>query len=93
MTARIAMSWIIGVHGLKRNDVWSKLWIIPVWDAAALCLWVASFLVDTFRWRGGVYQIRDGQLIPVVARSAQPVAIDATVMQEVPSATISSGGD
>jgi ceramide glucosyltransferase len=82
LAMRATMTWIIGIHGLDRKEVWSKMWIIPVWDAAALCLWLASFLVKSFRWRGGEYQIRDGLLFPVVSR---PAAIDAAVMREVPT--------
>jgi ceramide glucosyltransferase len=82
LAMRLAMTWVIGIRGLGRKEVWSKLWIIPVWDAAALCLWLASFMVNSFRWRGGEYEIRDGLLIPVLPR---PVAIEAAVMSEVPT--------
>jgi ceramide glucosyltransferase len=80
---RVAMTWIIGVRGLGRKDFRAKLWMIPLWDTAALFLWLASFLVRSFRWRGGEYQIRDGLLIPVTPR---PVAIEAAVMREVSTA-------
>jgi ceramide glucosyltransferase len=83
LAARTAMTWIIGIRGLGRRELWSKLWMIPLWDAAAFCLWVASFGVHRFRWRGGKYEIRDGLLISV----AQPEPLDAAVMQEAPTAT------
>jgi ceramide glucosyltransferase len=85
---RLTMTWLIGIHGLRRHELWGKLWMIPVWDAAALCLWVSSFFVRSFRWRGGVYEIRDGLLIPVTPQAEVPVAIDAAVMAES-----SSGSD
>ena len=81
---RLAMTWIVGIRGLGRKDVFAKLWMIPVWDAVALGLWLASFAVSTFRWRGGRYQILDGMLIPVTPRVAG-VAIDAAVAQEAVS--------
>lgn len=84
LAMRLAMTWIIGIRGLGRKDVWAKLWIIPVWDTVALCLWMASFAVRSFRWRGGEYQIRDGILIRVTPY-AQGVAIEAAVAQEVAS--------
>ena len=63
---RLAMTWTIGIRGLGQKELWFKLWLIPLWDAFALCLWGASFLVRTFRWRGGRYAIRDGILVPLV---------------------------
>jgi ceramide glucosyltransferase len=67
---RMAMTWMIGIRGLGQKELRSKLWMIPVWDAIALCLWITSFLVRSFRWRGRDYQIRNGLLIqPAVRRS------------------------
>jgi ceramide glucosyltransferase len=80
LAMRLAMTWIIGIRGLGRKEVWAKLWMIPVWDVAALCLWLSSFLVKSFRWRGGEYEIRDGLLIPV---TPQPAPIGPAVMSEV----------
>jgi ceramide glucosyltransferase len=79
---RFAMTWLIGIRGLDRRDVWAKLWIIPIADAAALFLWLASFVVNSFRWRGGEYEIRRGILIPL---APEPEAIEAVVMREIPS--------
>jgi ceramide glucosyltransferase len=84
---RLTMTWLIGIRGLRRRELWRKLWMIPMWDAAALCLWLSSFFVRSFRWRGGVYEIRNGLLFPVTARAKMPVAIEAAVMAEIPSAT------
>jgi ceramide glucosyltransferase len=68
---RVAMSWIIGVHGLRDATLWKKLWLIPVWDAMAFCIWLISFCRNSVRWRGGQYYIRDGVLIPATANSAK----------------------
>jgi len=67
---RAAMTWIIGVHGLHQPRLWRELLLIPVWDAVAFSIWLASFLRSTIRWRGADYYIRGGQLVPKeVARS------------------------
>jgi ceramide glucosyltransferase len=68
---RIAMSWVIGIHGLKQPVLWKKLWLIPVWDAMAFCIWLISFGRNTVRWRGGQYYIRDGMLVPATANPAK----------------------
>jgi ceramide glucosyltransferase len=64
---RIAMTWIIGIHGLKQPRFWKEMPLIPVWDAVAFCIWLASFLRNTVRWRGADYHIRDGKLVPVIS--------------------------
>ncbi len=69
MVLRIAMSWIVGVQGLRQKVLWKKLWLIPVWDAMAFCIWLISFGRNTVRWRGGQYYIRDGVLVPAAANT------------------------
>jgi len=62
---RAAMTWIIGVYGLRQPGLWGQMILIPVWDAVAFFIWLASFLRSTIRWRGADYYIRGGQLVPV----------------------------
>jgi ceramide glucosyltransferase len=62
---RAVMTWLIGVHGLRQRRVWGQMLLIPVWDAVAFYIWLASFLRSTIRWRGADYYIRSGQLVPV----------------------------
>jgi ceramide glucosyltransferase len=64
---RIAMTWMIGIWGLKRPALWMKFPLIPIWDLAALFIWCASFLQKSVRWRDGEYLIRDGNLVPVTS--------------------------
>jgi ceramide glucosyltransferase len=64
LALRCAMTWIIGAWGLKQPAVWKKLPLIPLWDALAFFIWVASFTRRSVRWRGSDYYIRDGLLVP-----------------------------
>jgi ceramide glucosyltransferase len=59
---RICMTWLVGIHGLKQPGLWPKMWMIPIWDAAAFLIWLASFTRRTIRWRGVDYILRDGML-------------------------------
>jgi ceramide glucosyltransferase len=77
---RLAMTWTVGIRGLERSDLLSKLWIVPVWDAITLCLWLTSFSGRTFRWRGSLYRIQKGILIPVMTGSEGPETIDPAIM-------------
>lgn len=60
---RIAMTWMIGIWGLKQPSLWKSIPLIPVWDAIAVAIWVGSFLQNSLRWRGEDYFIRDGRLV------------------------------
>jgi ceramide glucosyltransferase len=62
---RIAMTWMIGIHGLRQPVLWKQLPLIPVWDATAFALWLISFSRDRIRWRGADYYIRGGKLVPL----------------------------
>jgi ceramide glucosyltransferase len=64
LALRVAMTWSIGVHGLHQRRLWKEMPLIPVWDAAAFGIWVASFLRNSIRWRGADYYIQDGKLVP-----------------------------
>ncbi len=67
LVLRLAMTWTVGVWGLKQSSVWTKMALIPVWDAFAFCIWIFSFVRNSVRWRGGEYYIRDGCLVPVAS--------------------------
>jgi ceramide glucosyltransferase len=72
---RVLMTWLVGVHGLKQSGLWPKMLLIPVWDATAFLIWLASFTRRTIRWRGIDYTLRDGMLKladPERARSVSP---------------------
>ena len=59
---RVLMTWLIGIHGMKQKQIWSKMVLIPLWDLLAFGIWVTSFLQTTIRWRGTNYHLRNGKL-------------------------------
>lgn len=65
LALRIAMTWTIGVRGLKQSGLWRHFALIPVWDTMALVIWLTSFSRNSIRWRDGEYYIRDGALVPI----------------------------
>jgi ceramide glucosyltransferase len=62
--ARSVLTLLVGQAGLKQSGVWAKLLYIPLWDAMATGIWLASFARRTIRWRGHDYAIVNGELIP-----------------------------
>jgi ceramide glucosyltransferase len=67
---RTAMTWMIGIYGLKRSTIRGKLPLVVLWDALAAAMWLASFLRSSIRWRGGEYYIRDGRLVPATPNAS-----------------------
>jgi ceramide glucosyltransferase len=63
MIFRLAITWLIGIRGLKQARLWTKMPLIPLWDAMAFLIWLASFTRTSIRWRGTDYQLRDGQFV------------------------------
>ena len=64
---RVLMTWLTGIRGLGQRRFWKEIPLIPLWDAVAFGIWLASFFRSTIRWRGADYFIRDGKLVPVKA--------------------------
>jgi len=60
---RVAIAWTIGAWGMNQKGLWKKLWLIPIWDALAFLMWIASFRRKTIRWRGVDYFLREGRLV------------------------------
>jgi ceramide glucosyltransferase len=71
---RAATAWEIGIWGLKQSGIWTKMLLIPLWDAFAFLIWLASFTRSTIRWRGIDYLIREGRFVPVAPPHATPEA-------------------
>ena len=77
---RVVITWLIGVHGLKQKEIWKKMPLIPIWDALAFLIWLASFTRSSIRWRGVAYQLKNGQFVPTTgafASSSSPAKSDS----------------
>ena len=68
---RIGITWMIGVWGMQQKGVWKKMPLIPLWDAMAFVMWIASFGRRTIRWRGVDYFLREGRLVDATPATAQ----------------------
>ncbi|MGO9642542.1 MAG: bacteriohopanetetrol glucosamine biosynthesis glycosyltransferase HpnI [Candidatus Acidiferrales bacterium] len=68
---RFAMGWTIGVWGLRDPVVRRNLWLLPVRDALAFLVWLASFVVNRIEWRGSKFRLENGRMIAVTPRIPQ----------------------
>ncbi len=60
---RVAITAAIGIYGLKQRHFWSRMFLVPVWDAFAFGIWLASFAQSSIRWRGVNYRLKNGQFV------------------------------
>ncbi|HET9401069.1 MAG TPA: hypothetical protein VFO34_08965, partial [Candidatus Acidoferrales bacterium] len=66
---RYAMGWMVGVWGMQDSVVRRKLALLPLRDLLAFFIWLASFASDRIRWRGAVFTLDNGRLVPVSSPS------------------------
>ena len=65
---RLLSGYVIGVRGLGDPVVRRKLWLLPLHDLFWLFLWLVSFCVNRIEWRGLVFTLEKGRMIPVASR-------------------------
>jgi ceramide glucosyltransferase len=70
---RLGVVWTMGIWGLQDDLLKRRWWLVPLWDAFAFAIWLASLLWSRVRWRGVDYQVADGRLIPVGSRAHDSV--------------------
>jgi ceramide glucosyltransferase len=59
---RLAMALVVGRLVLRDRQVLPLLWLLPLRDAVALLIWLASFAGHTVSWRGDSFELRKGKL-------------------------------
>jgi ceramide glucosyltransferase len=62
LAARLLMALLVGVGVLRDRPSLRYLWLIPVRDVVAVCIWLASFAGHTVAWRGDSFYLKDGKL-------------------------------
>ena len=55
----------VGARGMRDPLVREKAWLLPVRDAFAFLVWLASFFPQPIHWRGRRFRIRARKLVPV----------------------------
>ncbi len=59
------MAWMVGVWGVSDSLLRRRMWMLPLRDAFAFVVWLASFFHNRIEWRGSHYTIRNKQLVPL----------------------------
>jgi ceramide glucosyltransferase len=58
-----------GARGMQDQLVRQKLWMLPLRDAFAFVVWLASFFPQRIHWRDREFYVRDKRLVPVPPRT------------------------
>jgi ceramide glucosyltransferase len=61
-------AWVVGVYGMGDAGVRKHLELLPLRDAFAFIVWVASFFPQRIHWRGREFYVRDKRLVPTAPR-------------------------
>jgi ceramide glucosyltransferase len=64
---RLLSGYVIGVWGLHDPVARRKLWLLPLHDFFCFFLWLASFAVNRIEWRGLVFTLKKGRMIPAAS--------------------------
>src|SRR5690348_12477208 len=62
---RGTMAWVVGAWGMRDRLVRHKFWALPLRDAFAFFVWLASFFPQRIHWRGQQFLVRKKRLVAV----------------------------
>jgi ceramide glucosyltransferase len=61
---RLALAFTVGAWGLRDPLVTKRWWLLPVRDAVAFVIWLASLFASRVHWQDAAYDVRRGRLVP-----------------------------
>jgi hypothetical protein len=67
---RSEMARTVGQWGIQDRALRTKLALLPVRDAFAFVVWLASFFPQRIRWRDREFYVRNRRLVPAASSRA-----------------------
>jgi ceramide glucosyltransferase len=64
LVLRAAVALEVGGGVVHDVAVWRHLWLLPLRDLIAFCVWFWSFADNKVRWRGDIFVLEDGKIRP-----------------------------
>lgn len=65
---RASVALQVGVGVLNDRPVIRNLWLLPLRDMIAFCVWFASFADHTVHWRGEIFLLENGKIRPAMSK-------------------------
>ena len=62
---RLAVALQVGLGVVHDRAVWKRLWLLPLRDFVAFCVFFAGLAGNKVHWRGDLFFLQDGKLRPV----------------------------
>lgn len=72
LVLRIAVALEVGLGVVHDRAVWRHLWLLPLRDLVAFCVWFWSFADNKVRWRGDIFVLENGRIRPANLTSKRP---------------------
>ena len=72
LVLRSEMARTVGVWGMQDRALRARFSLLPVRDAFAFAVWLASFFPQRIHWRGREFYVRNRRLVPVTGRGQSP---------------------
>jgi ceramide glucosyltransferase len=66
---RASLALEVGAWGMQDSLAWWRMWLLPLRDAFAFIVWVASFFPQRIHWRDREFYVREKRLVPTPPRS------------------------
>jgi ceramide glucosyltransferase len=83
---RAAVAVKVGVGVVHDRAVWRHLWLLPLRDLVAFCVWFASFADNKVHWRGDVFVLKNGKIRPAYPHTPERITSAAKADQDKVSA-------
>ena len=61
-------AWVVGFYSMRDAGVRKHLELLPLRDAFAFIVWLASFFPQRIHWRDREFYVRDKRLVPTAPR-------------------------
>jgi ceramide glucosyltransferase len=65
LVLRLGAAFAVGGWGLRDRVILRKWWLVPLDDALGFVVWLASLFRSRVVWRGSIYDVRQGRLLPL----------------------------
>jgi len=73
LSLRLAMAWLIGIHGLRDRVLQKYMWLLPVRDLVSFGIWCLGLVGKHVEWRGQVFKIvNEGKIVKVLSGLSKP---------------------
>jgi ceramide glucosyltransferase len=66
---RASLASMVGSWGMQDSLARRRIWLLPLRDAFAFVVWIASFFPQRIHWRDREFYVREKRLVPVPPRS------------------------